>query len=106
MSSATVLLGLAPVLLQMADPSVNEIALISVQRPGLAVLLAFGSAAIYPSRMFGYRQESFQELKDLIASPSLFSDSLIRLLQNNSGVQMSVCAVQYLVAAASIFNTI
>ena len=107
MSSASVLLGLAPVLLQTAGPSVNELGLMSMQRPGLAMLLALGTAAIFPSRMFGYREESFEGLGELVKGPSLMPPSMIyRLEKRGSTLHSFVCAVQYLVAAVSIFNTI
>ena len=106
MSSALVLLGLAPILLQSAGPSVNELGLMSMQRPGLAMLLALGTAAIFPSRMFGYRDESFGALQDIVKEDSLIPDFLKDRLWNNSPLQVFVCVVQYLVAIASIGNTL
>ena len=64
----------------------------SVQRPGLAVFLALGTAAVYPSRMFGYR-ESFPALKELVKGPSLLLESLILYLGKSSTLRSSICAV-------------
>ena len=106
MSSALVLLGLAPILLKSAGPSVNELGLMSMQRPGLAMLLALRTATLYPSRMFGYRDESFGALQDIVKEDSLMPGFLKERMWENSPMQVFVCVLQYLVAVASIGNTL
>ncbi|MCJ1325055.1 hypothetical protein MMC10_001717 [Thelotrema lepadinum] len=103
MSSATILLGLTPVLLQSVGPTVNELGLMSMQRPGLATLLALGAAAVSPSRMFGYHED--WKLDEFLEVGSLLPQTLIDLLRENRSMQGLMCAIQYIVAAGSVANT-
>ncbi|KAL8711810.1 MAG: hypothetical protein Q9220_003754 [cf. Caloplaca sp. 1 TL-2023] len=49
-SGTSILLGLAPTTLSLLGPSVGEMALLSIHRPILALLLSLGAPAIYPGR--------------------------------------------------------
>lgn len=49
-ASASILLGLTPTILSVLGPSVAEIALLSLHRPLLSLLLSVGAPAVYPGR--------------------------------------------------------
>lgn len=49
-ASAAILLGLTPTILSVLGPSVAEIALLSMHRPFLSLLLSLGAPAVYPGR--------------------------------------------------------
>ena len=49
-SGTSILLGLAPTTLSLLGPSVGEMALISIHRPVLSLLLSLGAPAIFPGR--------------------------------------------------------
>jgi hypothetical protein len=51
MAAAAVVLGLVPPILATLGPTLGEISLLAWRRPLLALLLAMGAPAIYPSRM-------------------------------------------------------
>lgn len=104
MSAALVLLGFAPILLQLAGPRIGELGLMSVKRPALTVLLAFGVGAVYPSRPFRYYEETLKTIKDLeeAETPML---QVRNKLKDNIILQGIVCGVQYLLAVAAIANT-
>ena len=103
MASASILLGLVPVLLQTTGLSVIELGVLSVRRPLLSALLALGTATVYPARIFGYRESKAAEL---VAPPSLLPARLVRDLVGSIRLRSFISALQYLLAASSIANTL
>jgi hypothetical protein len=95
--SATVILGLMPTLLSTIGPSVAEISLVSAHRPILAFLISMGAPAIWPTRIFEYNNPT-----DLLIGSS--STSKLELRPLSFWLALTISALQYLLAAGSVFN--
>lgn len=54
MSTASILLGLTPVILATMGPTLAEASLLSVYRPGLALILSLGSPTVFFERLAAY----------------------------------------------------
>ncbi|KAL2004901.1 hypothetical protein VTN00DRAFT_3174 [Thermoascus crustaceus] len=104
MSSASVLLGLTPGLLASLAPRVAEISVLSVERPILTLLLSFGSAAVYPTRVLHYEDviEMLKEttLKETTESPSF------EWVQGPFQREAFISGAEYLLASLAVVNVI
>ncbi|KAI0420353.1 hypothetical protein F5X98DRAFT_371766 [Xylaria grammica] len=94
MAAAAVLLGLLPTILSLIGSNVVETSLLSFRRPLLALLLSFGSPAVYPIRTFDYT--NLAELSRPRIGPG------VRIRSNSS--RIAVLASQYLLALIAIVN--
>ena len=97
--SAAVILGILPGLLGSLGARLSEISYLSVHRPILSFLLALGSPAVWPTRMFEYDDpvETVKEGINKIVMPSW-----------REYPRLSAClsAAQYILALASIANMV
>jgi hypothetical protein len=73
MAATTVLLGLTPSILAGLGPTVGEVALLSLHRPVLALLISLGAPGIYPSRIATYDNpfEAFKMKTGALIVPTL-----------------------------------
>ncbi len=55
LNSAAVILGIMPTLLSSIGPSIAETSLLSAHRPFLSLLISMGAPAIWPTRIFKYK---------------------------------------------------
>ncbi|RDW63315.1 hypothetical protein BP6252_10860 [Coleophoma cylindrospora] len=91
----SILLGLAPTTLSVLGPSVAEMALLSLHRPGLSLLLSLGAPAVFPGRFLLWNDP----LRANEASTGAF---IIRPFSKKYAILVSV--IQYLVAATACGN--
>ena len=103
MQSASIMLGLTPVLLQAVGPSVSEVGLLSTRRPLLALLIALGTASVYPARIFSLKTD---DARELLEPPTLLPAWVLTRLEERRGWSPAVAAAQYAFVALAIFNVI
>ena len=101
MASASIMLGLTPVLLQAIGPSVSEVGMLSTRRPLLALMIALGTASVYPARIFSLRTD---DARELVQPPTLLPAWVLTRLEERRGWSTVVAASQYAVVAVAIFN--
>lgn len=99
MASAAVVLGLTPMILATVGNSVEETSVLCVvaKRPLLALCLAAGSPAVSPFRSFEYF-EPWNLLRDRAYR--------LRPIKFRPGGEFAIVALEYILAAAVIANTI
>ena len=94
-SGTSILLGLAPTTLSLLGPSVGEMALISIHRPVLALLLSLGAPAVFPGRFLLWDDP-------LRAKEPLTGSFLITPFSRMSAIFISL--IQYIFAAGAGVN--
>ncbi|KAK8869160.1 hypothetical protein PGQ11_007738 [Apiospora arundinis] len=99
--SAALLIGLTPMLLSSIGPTISELGLLSLNRPILTLLLVAGTAAIYPSRVLSYSENSPSEL---LARPPIINKAIVTTLQGNHRLRLLISALQYLMVMAAVVN--
>lgn len=99
MAAAAVLLGLLPTTLSLIGSNTVETGLLALRRPLLAGLLAAGTPAVAPMRMFDYDDPI--ELMSRSSPPPL---SVGLLGCNMKTMAALVLVAEYLVAAAAVAN--
>ena len=97
MGSAGVILGLTPSLLSFMGPTIPELSVLTLERPLLSALLAFGGPAMWPARGF----EQHIPLKATRTVPKLPP-----LIQSVWWVRYAISAVEYVFAIAAAANVI
>ena len=97
--AATVILGILPGLLGSLGARLSEISYLSVHRPFLSFLLALGSPAVWPTRLFEYDDpvKTVEEGINKFVMPSL---------KEYPRWSAFLSASQYVLAAASMANMI
>lgn len=104
MGAASVLLGLMPVVLPFMGPTLAEVALLSSQRPVLALLLAFGTPALNPYQLFAPlgARETVRAGTGSLAGARV----LAGLEDGGLAVWLSISVLEYFVACAASFAQI
>ncbi|KAK4042522.1 hypothetical protein C8A01DRAFT_33465 [Parachaetomium inaequale] len=98
MGAAGVLLGLLPTILSLAGPDTAETGLLAQRRPFLASLIALGSPAVSPYRMF-----MASDPAELLLSDKKSGTGSLMDIQNLGFMQkLGILAAQYLLAAAAV----
>lgn len=97
--SAAVILGILPGLLGSLGARLSEISYLSVHRPVLSLLLAVGSPAVWPTRVFEYDDpvDTVKEGLNKLVIPNL---------SDRPRASACLSALQYVLALASIANMI
>ncbi|KAH6854688.1 hypothetical protein B0I37DRAFT_349976 [Chaetomium sp. MPI-CAGE-AT-0009] len=93
MGAAGVLLGLLPTILSLAGPDIAETGLLAQHRPFLALLIALGSPAVSPSRMF--RPTSPAKLLLSKKNSGVSSPSLIDIQNLGFRQRLGILAAEY-----------
>jgi hypothetical protein len=103
-NSATVVLGLMPTLLSTIAPSIAEMALLSVYRPGLSFLIALGAPSIWPTRLLEYNDPT-RVLNGLEndARGTLLKVHILKRFKWATGL---LSALQYVLLAGAVFNVL
>lgn len=104
LATSGVVLGLLPTLLAVLSPSIAELALLSAQRPFLACMLSVGAPGVLQTRVFEYEDPA--ELIDAEESARRTGRTQLVLGPWSKGMSVLVSVLEYLLAAASIVNTI
>lgn len=109
--AASVLLGLVPILLSTTGPSLTELALISLQRPVLAVLLSLATASVYPSRLLSFYDDLPRQILERRTALHKLRGrrglSWLRGCKLDEQIWYVVAGcLEYLVVAVAAFNTV
>ncbi|KAI5920409.1 hypothetical protein F4810DRAFT_436884 [Camillea tinctor] len=99
LASAGVVLGLLPTMLSITGSTTNEVGLIALRRPVLALLLAAGAPSINALRTFEQPEPA-----QLLLQPSTFHALYPSYLSPRA--QTAVSAIQYLLSLGAIANLI
>ncbi|KAL2195123.1 hypothetical protein P885DRAFT_40913 [Corynascus similis CBS 632.67] len=102
MGAAGVLLGLLPTILSLAGPDTAETGLLAQRRPFLAFLIALGSPAVSPHRMF----MSNDPVEVLLSKKKHGIRSLIDIRNLGSKQKLGILAAEYLLAAAAVVDIV
>ncbi|KAK6337194.1 hypothetical protein TWF718_009976 [Orbilia javanica] len=94
-SGTTILLGLAPTTLSVLGPSVAEMALLSIHRPLITLLISLGAPAVFPGRFLQWEDP-------LRANEPAVGAFLVRPLR--SPWKWVVLFLQYLFAVGAVVN--
>jgi hypothetical protein len=98
MTSANIILGLGPTILSFFGPTVAETAIISSQRPILAILCSLGAPAIFTDRLFEYSNPT-DYLKGKVGR-------IIMSPVRSQTWMLTISTLQYLLAMIAVANVI
>jgi hypothetical protein len=102
MGAAAVLLGLLPTILSLAGPDFAEIGLLAQRRPFLASLIALGSPAVSPFRMFMSNHPA-----EILRSKKRFNTKrLVEIQDLGSKQKLGILAAEYLFASAAVIDVL
>jgi hypothetical protein len=104
MGAAGVLLGLLPTILSLAGPDIAKTGLLAQRRPFIALLIALGSPAVSPSRMF-----MSSDPAELLLSKKIYginNTNLVNIQTLGSRARQGFLLAEYLLAAAAIANVV
>lgn len=108
--SSAVLLGLVPILLSTAGPSLMELALLSLRRPFLAALLSLGTAAVFPTRPLSFYDDTPRiALNRMRMGPTTrickkFLPARMAGVRRSRACFIILGFVEYVLALAAVFN--
>jgi hypothetical protein len=107
LSTAGVVLGLLPTLLAVLSPSIAEIALLSAQRPFLAMITCLGSPGVLQTRILEYSDpgELLDMPEDMQAHGKRVRMQLVLGPWRRGWVSTLVAVVQWVLVLASVVNT-
>ena len=101
MGTSTLILGLIPLLLATLSPSISETALLSIENPILAALIALATVTVFPSRQFYYHDDNVQEI---LQKPGAIPKQVITFLRSGSRRRLAVRLVEYGIVLLCIWN--
>ncbi|KAG9252259.1 uncharacterized protein F5Z01DRAFT_676140 [Emericellopsis atlantica] len=101
MASSSLVLGFTPLLFSTLGPSISELSLLSLHRPVLTALLAFGTVGLFQTRALQYDDDA---VTGILEKQTALPGTVVTWLRDRRHGQWAASAAQYILAALAVAN--